>query len=551
MGTRGPGAKPVNKPKEQGQQQGHLLGLMPQRPGKAAELPWQKKGLSRAARVIAFLEFLPITSGMHAGKKFKLRPWQKKIIEGIYKPGRNGRRIVRHALFTVPRKNGKSQLAAGLALAHLVGPEAESRGQVFSAASDRDQAAIIFREMKAIILTVPEFAQRCVIRDFGKQIEDTVTGSTYSALSSDARKAHGLSPSFMVYDELAQAPNRHLYDNLTTGTGARAEPLMVVISTQSSDPHHVMSELTHYGRQVRDGIISDPTFYPAIFEAPADADPWDEAVWHACNPALGDFRSLEEMRQFAEQAKRIPAKEAAFRNLYLNQAVDPDQRFISSVDWDACAGAVDPAALRGRPCWCGLDLSSTTDLTALVLYFPEDGGAVLPFCWVPGDNIQEREDRDRVPYGLWARQKHIEALPGRAIDKLAVALRLGELSGLYDIQAVAYDRWRIEDLKKILADEGIEITLKDWGQGFKDLGPAVDALETAILARKLRHGGHPVLRWCASNAVVQVDPAGARKIAKDKSLDRVDALVALTMAIGLHAREPKPNIVDFSRNIFL
>lgn len=549
MGKRGPGAKPVEKaPAKSGQLS--LWGTTAPRKEKT-QFPWEKRGLSRAARVIAFLEFLPITSGMHAGKKFKLRPWQKKIIEGIYATGKNGKRIVRQALFTVPRKNGKSQIASGLALAHLVGPEAESRGQVFSAASDRDQASIIFREMKAIILAVPEFAQRVIIRDFGKQIEDTVTGSTYIALSSDARKAHGLSPSFMVYDELAQAPNRHLYDNLTTGTGARAEPLMVVISTQSSDPHHVMSELTEYGRKVRDGLISDPTFYPAIYEAPADADPWDEAVWHDCNPALGDFRSLEEMRQFAAQAKRIPAKEAAFRNLYLNQAVDPDQRFISSGDWEACAGAVDLASLRGRPCWGGLDLSSTTDLTALVLYFPEDGGAVLPFFWVPGDNIEAREDRDRVPYGLWSRQKHIEALPGRAIDKLAVALRLGELSGMFDIQGVAYDRWRIEDLKKILADEGIDITLKDWGQGFKDMGPAVDALETAILEGKLQHGGHPVLTWCCSNAVVQVDPAGARKIAKDKSLDRVDGLVALCMAIGLHAREPKPQVVDFSRPIFL
>lgn len=538
MGKRGPGAKPVKKAAE-GQKE------------KRKRLPWEKRGLSRAGRVIAFLESLPITSGMHAGEKLRLRPWQREIVEAIYRTGQDGRRIVRTALVTCPRKQGKTALAAGLALCHLVGPEAEPRGQVFSVASDRDQAAIIFRELAAIIRGVPEFSERVIIRDFNKQLEDSVTGSTYQAMSSDARKAHGLSPSFVVYDELAQAPDRRLWDNLSTGTGARAEPLMVVISTQSSDPNHVLSELTEYGRKVRSGIIEDPSFNATIFEAPADADPWNEAVWHACNPALGDFRSLEEMRQFAAQARRIPAKEAAFRNLYLNQAVDSEQRFISSVDWDACGAPVDAAALRGRPCWAGLDLSSTRDLTALVLYFAEDGGAVLPFFWVPGDNIQEREDKDRVPYGLWARQGSISALPGRAIDKLAVALRLGELAGLYDIQGVAYDRWRIEDLKKILGDEGIELPMKPWGQGFKDMGPAVDALETAILDAKLRHGGHPVLTWCCANCVVQVDPAGARKLDKAKSLDRIDGMVALTMAIGLHAREPKPVELDFSRNIFL
>jgi phage terminase large subunit-like protein len=356
-----------------------------------------------------------------------------------------------------------------------------------------------------------------------------------------------LSPSFAIYDEIAQAPNRTLYDNLSTGTGARKEPLMVVISTQSSDPTHIMSELVDYGYQVRDGVIQDPTFHATIYEAPADADPWDEKVWHACNPALGDFRSIEEMRQFAAQAQRIPAKEATFRALYLNQRVDAEERFISSTDWDACGDTVDIESLRGRPCWAGLDLSSTQDLTALVLYFPDDEGAILPFFWVPGDRLGEREDQDRVPYRTWAKQGFIEALPGRAIDKTSVAFRLAQIASTYDLQAVAYDRWRIEDLQKILDDEGIVIPLKPWGQGFKDMGPAVDALETEILEGRLRHGGHPVLRWNTANAVVTTDPAGARKIAKDRSRERVDGLVALVMAIGLYSREPGPIQYNFDR----
>lgn len=524
----------------------------PKRTWKTKRPPWEKRGLTRAERVIAFIEVLPITAGVHAGKRLKLRPWQREIIEAIYATDKKGKRQVRTAVVTMPRKGGKTQLAAALALCHLIGPEAEQRGQVYSAASDKDQAAIIFRELEAYIYAVPEFAERCNIKAFHKEITDELTGSTYKAMSSDARKAHGLSPSFMVYDELAQTKNRELYDNLTTGTGARAEPLMVVISTQSSDNNHIMSELVDYGLKIREGSLPrDPSFHLTYFAAPEDADPWSEDTWHACNPALGDFRSLEEMQLFADQAKKIPAKEATFRNLYLNQRVDAEQRFISSVDWDACANEIDPATLVGRPCWAGLDLSSTTDMSACVLYFPEDGGAVLPFFWLPGDDLMDKEQRDRAPYTVWRRQAMLETTPGRAIDKRAIALRLADIAGRFSLRGVAYDRWGMPELKRILQDEGIELPLIEWGQGFKDMSPAVSTLESLVLDRKIAHGGHQILRWHCSNAVVQMDPAGARKIAKDKSTGRVDGLVALAMACGLAAREPEPMTYDFSGGLLL
>ncbi|MEZ5491907.1 MAG: terminase TerL endonuclease subunit [Gammaproteobacteria bacterium] len=309
----------------------------------------------------------------------------------------------------------------------------------------------------------------------------------------------------------------------------------------SSDNHSIMSELYDYGRKIQEGTIQDQTFCPIIYQAPMDADIWDEAVWHACNPALGDFRSLEEMRMMAARAKRIPAAEATFRNLYLNQPVDAEHRFISSAEWMGCKHSVDIERLRGRKCWGGLDLSSTTDLTALILIFPDDAGSydVLCWFWVPGDNLADRMDRDRVPYPVWRDMGLIEAPPGKAIDKSFIVSRLAQIASEFDLQGVAYDRWRIEDLKKQLTDEGIEIELIPWGQGFRDMGPAVDSLEAAILNNELRHD-HPVLDWNASNAVTVSDPAGARKIAKDRSIDRVDGLVALTMAIGLHKREPEP-----------
>lgn len=519
--------------------------LAERKPTRAA---WEKRGLTRAGRVVAFLEALPVTAGPLAGTKLKLRPWQREIVEAIYAEA-SGKRIVRTAVVSMPRKNGKTQLAAGLALAHLLGPESEPRGQCYSAASDRKQAGLVFNELEAIILAMPEFAARVNIQRFHKKIEDVVTGSTYEALSADARKAHGLNVSFAIYDELAQAPNRHLYDNLVTGTGGRAEPLVVVISTQSADPNHIMSELVDYGIQVRDGVIDDPAFHATIYAAPDDADPWSEATWHACNPALGDFRSLEEMRTAAAMARRLPARESAFRNLYLNQRVEAEERFINAAEWEACDGAVDVESLKGRECFGGLDLGSTRDLTALVLAFPDDHGAfdILPFFWCPKDALGAREDGDKVPYLTWSRQGLIEPTPGAATDHSFVVQRLGELAQMFDIKSVAYDRWRIEDLKRMLADEDIDVPLEEFGQGYKDMAPAVDFMETLLLARKLRHGGNPILRWNARNAVVTRDAAANRKLDKDRAREKIDGLVAMTMALGVakrFAEEPLPACIQ-------
>lgn len=529
MGLRGQGSVPLSKRKLNAESL------------EDVGLSWLTGRKTRPQKIISFIETLEITAGEFAGTKFKLRPWQRRIIQQVYRQGRGQqRRTIRTAFITVPRKNGKTQLAAALALAHLSGPESESRGQIYSAASDRDQAALIFNEMVAMIERHEFLANRINITRHYKRLEDLENGTIYQALSSDARKAHGLSPSFVVCDELAQWHGRELFDNLTTATGARKEPLTVVISTQSSDPNHVMTELTHYAQQVRDKVVEDPTFLPILYQAPMDCDPWDEKVWHDCNPALGDFRSLEEMRVFAAQAKRLPAKEAAFRNLYLNQPVDSEQRFISSDDWNACGAAVDASLLEGQPCWAGLDLGSTNDLTALLLYFPFNDGAVLPFFWVPSDNLADREKVDGVPYPVWKREGLIDSAGARATDHLQIVKKVADLAQTYDIKGIAYDRWAMKPLLKLLDDEGIKLPMVEWGQGYKDMGPAVSAMERAILSGELRHGGHPVLTWNCTNAVVMIDPAGNQKLAKDRSRDRIDGMVALAMAIGLFKREEEP-----------
>jgi phage terminase large subunit-like protein len=523
MGLRGPGAKPIKK-----------TDKTDEKP-KRRRLAWRKRGLTRAECVVAFIESLHITAGSHAGRKFKLRDWQREIIAGIYATDDDGVRQVRQALLAIPRKNGKTQLAAALALCHLAGPEAEQRGQVFSAAADRDQAALIFKEMCALIEGFDYLAERIVVRTHNKTLEDVETGSMYQAMSSDARKAHGLSPSFVVCDELAQWHGRELYDNLITGTGARSEPLVVTISTMSADPNSVMSELVAYGRGVLDKTIEDATFHATIYSADEKADPWDEETWFACNPALGDFRSLAEMRTAAAQAQRLPAREPSFRLLYLNQPVDAAARFLNGVDWRACV--TDKADLLGKRCYLGLDLSSTTDLTALAAYFP-DSGHVLSWFWCPGDNLEEAERRDHVPYQLWARQGLIEATPGRAIDKRFVVHRIGEIVADYDVACCAFDRWRVDEVQRLLTDEGIRLQMESWGQGFKDMSPALDALETLVLQGKLKHPAHPVMDWCISNTTTLSDPSGNRKPAKDRSTGRIDGLVALSMAVGIAARTP-------------
>lgn len=511
-------------------------------------------GLTRAERVRAFIESLYITSGIHAGKPFKIRDWQwHDIIEPMYATDDAGRRRKRKALITIPRKNGKTQLAAALALCHLVGPEAEQRGQVYSAAADRKQAALILKELVAFVRADPLLMKRIIIREHSKTLEDVETGSTYEALSSDARKAHGLNVSFAIMDELAQWPKRDLYEALTTGGAARAEPLFVTISTQSHDKNSVMSELVQYGQRVLDGTIVDDTFLPVIYAAPDDADPWVEETWRACNPALGDFRSLEEMRSAAAEAKALPAREPSFRLLYLNQPVDASARFLNARDWQACkrdmTGLFGQMTFTRQRCILGLDLSSTTDLTALAAWFPATHD-LMAWFWMPLDNLDEAERRDHVPYRLWHRQGLIEATPGRAIDKAFVVHRMGELTKDFDVQFCAADRWRLDEIRRLMAEAGVKIELMEFGQGWKDMGPAIDAIETAVLRRELHHPGHAVLDMCVANAVTVSDPTGARKLVKERQTGRIDGLVAATMAIGAAVKTaPKKESVYKTRGL--
>ena len=497
--------------------------------------PWEQKGLSRADKVVRFCNVLPVTAGVHAGRRLKLRPWQEEIIRAIYAE-KGGVRVVRQAVLTMPRKNGKTALCAALALCHLIGPECEQRGAVFSCAADREQASLIFREMEAIVLRIPEFAERVNIRAFTKEIIDEETGSVYRALSSDGRKGHGLSPSFIIYDELAQAKNRELYDAIASGTGARKEPLMVVISTQSADPRHVLSELVDYALSIEEGSLPpDPSFYGAVFAAADDCDPWDEKTWFACNPALNDFRSLEEMREFAKKAQKMPQMESVFKNLYLNMRVSTEDKFITTDAFNACVGALPD--LSGRKVWAGLDLAAVSDTTALILCTEPEADEpyfIIPFCWCPSKAIKDRSKNDRVLYDVWERQGFIESTPGSVIHYQSVLDKIGWIKSNFDLQGICFDRWGSQ---KIIHDiEEMDIEVLEFGQGYASMAAPVKELEKLILEQGICFPDNDLLRWQFSNIVCEEDAAGNKKFSKNKAAEKIDLPIACVMALDAAIR---------------
>jgi phage terminase large subunit-like protein len=455
---------------------------------------------------------------------------------------------VRRAVFSLGRKNGKTLLAAALVLVHLIGPEAERNGEIYSAANDREQAAQVFKMARQMVEAEAELVTRLRVVPSTKTIVCMGNGSFYRALSAEVGTKHGLNPTFVIFDELAQARNRDLYDVLDTSMGARAEPLFLAISTQSNDPEHILSKL------IDDGLSgADQTTVCHLYAAPEDCELDDESAWRKANPALGDFRSFDELAVAMAKAQRLPAEEPKVRNLYLNQRVNPQSVLIARRDWMACKGNAkwEP----GEKVYLALDLSAKVDLCALVGVSAENGSRVASWFWKPSDYLEDHERRDRVPYALWARQGYIEATPGRSIHPRAIANRIAEVFDQYEVLGLAYDRWGMANLLREFDSVGLSafkdgdehgqgLRIVPWGQGFRDMSPAVDALETAILHGELVHDGNPVLTWNIGNAIAITDPAGGRKLDKSKARFRIDGAVGLAMAEGLKDRERNPNDIE-------
>lgn len=510
------------------------------------------RGRGRAKAVIRFIEHLTIPSGTGQGKPFRLEPFQKKFIRDVYEPHIGTRRVVRRAILSMARKNGKTALIAAIVLAHLIGPEATVHGEIYSAANDRDQAGIVFKFAKQIVDLEPDLAAELDVIPSTKTMIARRTGSVYRAISAEAGTKHGYLPSVVIYDELAQAKNRDLYDVLDTSFGAREEPLFIAISTQSNDPEHVLSKL------IDDGLSGvDPAIVCHLYAADEDCDLADEAQWRKANPALDKFRDYEDLATAIRKAIRMPAEEPKVRNLFLNQRVAPVASLISRAEWMGCIGA--PRIDDGEEVYLALDLSNTVDLTALMVGSIGDPCRVEPHFWKPSETLTEHSGRDfgsgSYRYREWAETGNLHISPGKTIDPETIARFIAELTRRYKIKGMAYDRWRINDLLREFDRVGLQayedgekggdgLRLIPWGQGFKDMGPAIDALEIAVMERKLIHPGNPILNWNMANAVTVLDPAGNRKLDKDKSRFRIDGAVALAMLMGLRARDRQAKPID-------
>lgn len=525
--------------------------------------PRSVENMTTAEKVLAFMRCLKIPDGAHVGKSFVPMPWQEEIVRRVYDDidPATGRRRIRQAVLSLPRKNGKTAMVAALCLAHICGPVAEKNAQLYSVAFDREQASILYKYMASMILMEPYLTSRLHIVDSRRRILDKVLGNEFQALSSESRSKHGRSSAFIAFDELAQfGADRELYDVMMTSRGAHAEPLVWVFSTQAEDDSALLSELLDYGERVRNGEIDDPSFVSWCYSAPPGADIWSEETWRACNPALGIYRSIEEFREYATRARALPSMEPSFRNLYLNQRVNVTSSWVSRDVWVACSEPPDDAVLREGPCIAAMDLSSSRDLSALVLAREVEGvWHVKTWVWVPAAGLRERERIERVPYRAWADAGVIETTPGRVLDYRTIAQKVFDIFEKYPVSVFRYDRWRIDYLRRELEDLGARfwewgkdsfdpaaICLQVHGQGYKDMSPAVEQLEALLVDRKLRHGGHPLLTYGAASAKIETDAAGNRKLSKKRSSGRIDAIIALAMAVSPIGRrvDTRPSIYE-------
>lgn len=489
-------------------------------------------------KIVDFIrDFCFVPEGQHIGKPFLLMEWQKAEIRRIYDNPAGTRR----AILSFGRKNGKTALAALLLLAHLCGPKVRPNSQLFSAAQSREQAGIIFSLAAKIVRMSPDLGRFVMIRDTAKELLCPQQGTKYRALSAEASTAYGLSPAFIVHDELGRVRGERseLYEALETATGAQEDPLSIIISTQAPTDSDLLSKL------IDDAVAGhDPRTVVSLYCAPLEDDPFSLETVRKANPALGRFLNETEVMGMAADAKRIPSRENEYRNLILNQRVEVASPFLSKSLWMSCGDP--PKPIDSVPVYGGLDLSESKDLTALVLMGMVDGRwQVHPTFWLPKSGLTEKSRTDRIPYDLWEKAGQLATVPGRSVNYEYVAEWLAGTLTRYDVKKIAFDRWNWKHLRPWLIKAGLSDAVVDekfaeFGQGFQSMSPALRDLEAAVLNQKICHGNHPVLTMCALNSVVARDPANNRKLVKHKSPGRIDGMIALTMAIGVLPFEAEP-----------
>jgi phage terminase large subunit-like protein len=506
------------------------------------------KPLTRGERVIRFIEtFCFVPEGKLVGQPMVLELFQKKWILDTY----DNPHVTYRSILSIARKNGKSALIAAIVLAHLVGPEAQQNSQIISGARSRDQAAIIFKLAVKMIRLNPKLEAICRITTSKKTIHGLPMNVEFQSISAEAGTAHGLSPVVAILDETGQVkgPYDAFVEAIETAQGAHDSPLLITISTQAATDADLLSVW------IDDALKGqDPGIVCHLYAADEDCDILDPEQWQKANPALGVFRSLPDLEKFAKRASRMPTSENSFRWLFLNQRVEATAPFISRGQWKKNNTAPVPFD-KETPLYCGLDLSDVADLTSFVAVAWGDDKFidVVPHFWLPGANIKDRAKSDRVPYDVWEKEGYLAQTPGKTVEYRYIAEFLKEFCSSFNVKKIAFDAWNLRHLRPWLREEGFseeelegdEALFEPFGQGFKSMSPALRDLESDLLNEKIRHGGHPVLTMCAANAVVVKDPAGNKKLTKDKSRGRIDGMVALAMARAVMATYEEDNEKSF------
>jgi phage terminase large subunit-like protein len=477
---------------------------------------------------------------------------QAELAAGLY-------RRFRVAYQETGKGSGKSPLAAGVGLYMLLADN-EPRAEVYAAATKKDQAMILFRDAVAMVEQSPALKAR--IKLSGKapnvwNLGHLPSGSFMRPIAADEGQS-GPRPHCALLDEVHEHRTGHVVEMLRAGFKFRKQPLMFMITNSGADKTSVCWDYHEYGTKVSAEVIADDTYFAFVTSHDEGEDPFqDESCWQKSNPSLGKTFSIQYLRDQVKQAKGMPSKESTVRRLNFCQWTQAYNPWISSELWMKNSAKPLPlSALSGAECVAGLDLSMKNDLSALVLLFPHDDNTVSVHCffWCPEDGIVEKEQKDRVPYTTWARNGFLELVPGPVIGYEFIAQQVADIMGSYDLRVLNFDRWRIHDLKKKLADLGLEWAenegpMKPHGQGFKDMNPAIEAAEDYLSEGRLRHGDHPVLTWCVSNAVVVKDPAELRKFDKAKATGRIDGAVALAMGVrALQGDTTDDSLDEFLRN---
>tara|TARA_Y100001963_G_scaffold87816_1_gene121324 strand:- start:310 stop:1854 length:1545 start_codon:yes stop_codon:yes gene_type:complete len=484
-----------------------------------------------ASKAIGFIEtFCTHTKGELSGKPLFLEDWQKKIVGDLFgwKDKKTNLRKYRTAYIQVPRKNGKSTLCAAVGL-YMLFSDAERGSEIYSAAGDRAQAGIVFNIAKQMILNNNELTKRSKV--FRNSITNESKGNFYQAISSDSKTKMGFNANCVIFDELHVQPNRDLWDTLLTSTGARRQPLCIAITTAGYDRQSICWEIYNYGKQVQDNIIKDDSFYSCIYEANIDDDIQDEEIWKKVNPNYGISLRKEYMKRESQRAYDIPSYQNTFKRLMLNIWTDSQTAWITPNEWNQCKNKIDLNSLKGKPCWAGLDLASTRDISAFVLIFKQDENfIVVPYCFIPEDNARKRSETDKVDYISWINQGYIYATSGDVADYNFIKHKIMELGTEYNIQSIAYDRWNASQLVIDLTNEGLNMS--PFGQGFLSMSAPTKEFEKLILGKQLIHDGNPVMSWAINNVAIQEDPAGNLKPNKSKSTEKIDPIVASIMGLG-------------------